>query len=120
MTKEPRICAICEEALGETDLEAVCLGCYRKARSGRPAVPGGLTEEEKAGLGMAFAVGGFLCAGLQVLYEWSREKEKGRPSATALTDQRGVPLSNLEIKRQIRQALLRDLRRLDPGGPKAC
>ena len=118
MKKDPALCQICEGALKETDLEAVCLACYRKARSPRDPVVLAMTEEDKAHFGMAFAFGGFLMAGLQVLSEWAeaRGPKPRKPEP---------PLSTAEVKRRILEALKRDMARLDrqgpgkPPGPKA-
>lgn len=119
--KEPKLCAICEEILKEKDLDAVCLDCYRKAREPKKAITLVMTEEDRAGIGMAFALGGFLCAGLQALYEWSlekKEKKAGEP-APRKPEKRETGRG---LRRRLRAALRKDIQRLEDGlppGPKA-
>lgn len=124
MKKAPSFCQICEGALKETDLDAVCLACYRKARE--PRAPGliVMTEEDREHFGLAFAFGGFLMAGLQALGEWAQEKNEKKEKESPSRDRKPeLPLSNSEVKKRLMAALKRDMARLDrdrPAGPKAC
>lgn len=96
MDADKKFCAICEGALGEGDLEAVCRECYRKAKA-PPERVAGLVELTPQHLFAIEAARGAVTF-LSWLASQTLERKPGEPPK--------APLSEEERQRRIQE--LRD------------